>query len=208
MGTILLALGTLAVAALTRSTSKATGKLAKETQKLVEATIDLARVSAEEVAMSRRAVEAEVKPLIVDWPAGNRGVRFDRARGDPIVSIPACNAAAPALIQGVTMHWYDRGVADPTTYIGWPTVLAPMPGGETEARFSFGASDAPRLDAIEEQGKFWVEFAYTDASGGQAEVTRFDIYYDEESESWLVWKVSFRRAGETEPYAVSQPVNR
>jgi hypothetical protein len=83
-----------------------------------------------------------------------------------------------------------------------------MSGGETEARFMFGSGETHRLDEIERLGKFWVEFAYTDASGGQPEVTRFDIYYDDETERWDVWKVSFRRAGEPEPYATAQPVNR
>ena len=208
IGTVGLALGTFVVALLARSTANATKELAEETRGVVEATKELARVSAQEVEMSRRALQAEIKPLIVDWPADNRRVRFDRSNGDALVVVPACNAAAPALITGVTMHWYDRGVPDPVTYIGWPTVLAPMAGGETEARFSFGLSAAHRLDEIERLGKFWVEFAYTDAAGEQPEVSRLDIYYDDVTERWDVWKVSIRRAADTEPYATAQPVNR
>jgi hypothetical protein len=209
VGTIMLALGTLGVAVLTRSTAKATKKLADETKNLVAATVGLAEASAQEVEISRHALQAEVKPLIVDWPTEGRAISFKGSLDEGmLVVVPVCNAGATALITGVTMHWYDHGMTEPTTYIGWPTVVAPMAGGETEARFSFDRHDAARLSAIEEQGKFWVEFAYTDASGGQPEVTRLDVHYEEESERWPVWQVSFRRAGEAEPYATARPVNR
>jgi hypothetical protein len=75
VGTIGLALGTFLVALLARSTAKATKSLALETRNLVGATLELARVSKEEVELSRLAVQAEVKPLIVDWPA------FSQANG-------------------------------------------------------------------------------------------------------------------------------
>jgi hypothetical protein len=214
VGTILLAFGTLGVALLTRSTAKATKKLASETRGLVDATAELARVSAEEVEMSRRALQAEVKPLLVDWPANNREVTFARAVDERLFTIPAVNAGAPGLIQRATMHWDEAGAAvSPTTYEGTVTVLALMPGGETEAQFLFPRSEFARLDQLEWQGKFWVEIAYTDASGGQPEVTRFDVYRVTDvnpggPSRWRVWAVSFRRANEAEPYARAQPANR
>jgi hypothetical protein len=125
--------------------------------------------------------------------------------------IPLVNAGAPALIQRATMHWDEPGAAlSPTTYEGTVTVLALAPGGGTDANFLFPPSEFGRLDRLEQQGKLWVEIAYTDASGGQPEVTRFDLYRvpGETPTRWRVWAVSFRRAGETEPYARAQPANR
>ena len=110
IGTIGLALGTLFVALLARSTAKATNRLAEETHDLVEATARLAEVSAEEVELSRRALQAGVKPLIVDWPADNRQVMVERGKDEGAVFVvPAVNATATALIQGVTMHWHEKG---------------------------------------------------------------------------------------------------
>lgn len=211
VGTILLAVGTLAVALVTWRTARATKLLASQTKSLVAATVDLSKVSAEEVEISRRALQAEVKPLIVDWPADNRRVTFSLDGDGGRVSVPACNAGAPGLIQGVTMHWDEPGAAvTPTTYRGTATVLAVMSGGETEAHFDF-TGQRPRLDRVHEHGKFWVEIAYTDAAGGQAEVTRLDLYRTSAlgtSPEWRVWAVSFRRADETEPYAEARPANR
>jgi hypothetical protein len=208
LGTILLAFGTLGVALLTRSTALATKKLAEETHGLVDETARLAEVSAEEVEMSRRAIEAEVKPLILDWPADNRTVTVKHVVDEGVlISVPAVNANATALIQSVTMHWQERG-APASTRIGWPTVLAVGPGGETEARFHFEKSEIARLDAIGQLGKFSVEIEYTDAAGGQRDVTRFEIYRASETETWRIWAVSFRRVGESEPYAEARPVNR
>jgi hypothetical protein len=58
LGTILLAFGRFTVALLTRSTATATRELATETGGPVEATNKLADVSAEEVEISRRALQA------------------------------------------------------------------------------------------------------------------------------------------------------
>ncbi len=211
LGTILLALGTFAVALLTRSTVLATRRLVSETRGLVDATGELARVSAEEVEMSRRALQAEVKPLLVDWPAKNRTVTYVRYADERVFTIPICNAGAPALIQRATMHSYELGA--PTIRDGAVTVLAVGSGGETDAEFWFDRAEFHRLDGVEQQGKFWVEVADTDASGDQPEVTRFDIYAatevgDSHPGDWRVWAVSFRRAGEAEAYATARPANR
>jgi hypothetical protein len=205
------ALSTLVLALSTGALALSTWQDVRETTRLVDATVTLVEVSADEVELSRRAIEAEVKPLIVDWPADNRQVTVKPGSEEGAVRIvvPAVNANATALIQGVTMHWYEPGAAiSPTTYIGWASVLAVGPGGETEAWFHFDAAQAPRLEPIEQQGKFWVEIDYTDAAGGQRDVTRFDIYRDETADEWRVWAVSFRHAGESEPYAKAQPTNR
>lgn len=207
LGTILLAAGTLGVALLTRSTARATRKLAAETGGLVDATLRLAAVSAEEVELSRRAIEAEVKPLIVDWPTDNRRVTVTPGeQWAMVVVVPAMNVSATALIQGVTMHWLESGRPNSeATYQGRPTVLAVGPGGELEARFVFDEVQARRLESLE---KFSVEIEYTDAAGGQPEITRLDIYWVGDRERWYVWAVSFRRIGEDQPYAQARPVNR
>ena len=96
LGTILLAFGTFTVALLTRSTATATGKLAAETGGLVEATKKLADVSAEEVEMSRRALQAEVKPLIADWPADNRQVTYQAFPQERVITVPCLNPARQA----------------------------------------------------------------------------------------------------------------
>jgi hypothetical protein len=207
VGTVALAAGTLIVALVTRSTAAATGKLAAETRDLVAATEKLSEVSAEEVELSRRAIEAEVKPLIVDWPTDNRRVTVNPGAEWPmVVVVPAMNATATALIQSVTMHWLESGLPNSEAiYQGRPTVLAVGPGGGLEARFVFDATNARRIESIE---KFWVEIKYTDAAGGQPEITRLDVYWARDTENWYVWAVSFRRVGEDKPYVEARPLNR
>lgn len=96
------------------------------------------------------------------------------SRSASVSVVPAMNATATALIQGVTMHWHESGRPNSEAiYQGRPTVLAVGYGGEMEARFVFNAADARRIESIE---KFWVEIKYTDAAGGQPEITRLDIY--------------------------------
>jgi hypothetical protein len=68
------ALSTLVLALSTGALALSTWQDVRETTRLVDATVSLVEVSADEVELSRRAIEAEVKPLIVDWPADNRQV--------------------------------------------------------------------------------------------------------------------------------------
>jgi hypothetical protein len=178
----------------------ATGALAYTTAGDVRATWELADLTRQDLELSRRAQQANIKPRLVDAPEAST---FERTEGGGVFVVVYVRnvGAGVALIQDVTMRWDSPGeVVNPTAYIGTVTRSVVPPDELTRAEFVFGPEAKERVDWIASVGRFWVEFVYVDSAGEQGEVTRLDLNF-RSNWGWVVSVVSFRRASEGEPYA-------
>jgi hypothetical protein len=175
----LVAIATFALAAVTVV-------LAWRTSKMVSKTADLADFTKQDVALSRTAIEAGVRPVLVTVPRGEfvhpMGQNYEvhvpgtgARRGHPdravvyvqdvggrlFVSVPARNSGAGiAFVHEPTLEWHGAGLTGEIS-------SAQVPLQElTRASFSFQADgDAPTLDSATQVGSLIVKVSYSDLAG-------------------------------------------
>jgi hypothetical protein len=221
LGTLLTARRTKETATETHGLAEATNRLAELTAKEVQAVADQADAARQEVELSRQALQANIKPRLLNVPWSNAGethVRFENPRlpstthppppdlTSTTVHVPLRNVGPGlAFIQEVTMYWNEVGSnVNPVSYIGTTTAKVVPTDEMMVARFLFGDElNSSRALRIAEQARaFWVEVSYTDAVGLQMERVRLTFGLDADA-AWVVTEVGYFQVDEREPYVSS-----
>jgi hypothetical protein len=233
VGTILLALATFRLAQRTATEVEHTARLAAASLEQVAATQDQARAShealdaaREQSAIAQLTLNAQIRPVLIDVLAPmsapteeahyagteprptRHGVVVAEARSDEaLVSLPLRNAGAGlAMIQGVELRLGLEIFSVPVTIRP-----ANIPRGE-HGRVGFRATPrnaafAPLGETIHRRQSFSIEVRYTDLSGRQPSLTRFDVYCSiDDPPTWYVRQVHQRGPGEDAPTAGSAPI--
>jgi hypothetical protein len=221
IGTLVTARRTKATAAETHGLAEATTRLAELTEKEVQAVADQAEAARDEVRVSRQALQANIKPHLLNvlrTKDGETRVRVEHPKlpsntsppppdlTSTTIYVPLRNVGPGlAFIQEVTMYWNElESNMNPVSYIGTSAAKVVPTGEIMIARFLFGDElNSGRALRIEEQsGKFWVEVSYTDAVGLQLERVRLTHGLDEQGE-WVVTEVGHYEIDAPEPYVSS-----
>jgi hypothetical protein len=209
------------------------GRQVEESQRQVQVSQEQARTAQEalraaheQTRLAQLSLSAQIRPVLVDVPldltqeeyvryadrpepvTGHRGeVHVADASDGVTISVPFRNAGAGmAIVRGVSL---DVGEAMPTP----PVTLVPanVAAGQ-HGRISFLAGpDHAGLDgiraALTPEGGFSVELGYSDLTGENYTIARFDVFYRSEAEpNWGVRQVHWRKPPDDEPYAGSAPV--
>lgn len=215
----ILAIGTLVTARRTKDMATETARLAALTEKEVQAVADQADAARQEVEVSRQALQANIKPRLLDvTSSGNETpVRFEHPSSSTsiydepdltstTIYVPLRNVGPGlAIIKDVKMYWNQQGWdANPVSYIGTTAAKVVPPGEMMIARFLFGDElNSGRALRIKEQSReFWVEVTYTDSVDSQQERVRLTHGLDEHGD-WIVAKVSYYENDLSEPYVSS-----
>jgi hypothetical protein len=211
IGTILLALATAGLAA-------ATLGIARQSRREVGAVTEQTKVSLDEVEISRKALQAQARPMLVDAP---RGVHFD-AQGDDRGAIkfsagagtsedeqigyaecivPMQNVGSGvALITGFEFKWFGQGwnrralqtVVPPGQLTNFDFFRGDLDPGEADMQ-GWALADGPSED-------FEVEVTYTDMEGEQPTRTRL-LAHTVGGGRGSVSAVLLYRGDEKEPFA-------
>jgi hypothetical protein len=198
-------------------TALGTTLLAAATAALAYATSGDLLVTRQLAEIGEQQLQVGIKPWLADAPFGQHTIDrpfFDNTATVVDVRVPFRNVGVGlALIQVATMHWDAPAEAvNPTNYGGTVPVRVLPPGEITAAAFRFPDHERPRVARIFEVGRFWIEISYTDSMGKQGETARIELAPLREGEQfgaqrsvWYVTDVSFFRAGESEPFASTNP---
>lgn len=179
----------------------------------------------EQTRISQLTLDAQIRPVLIDVPldlaieqplfypgrdepvTGHRGaVHVGAGDREVVVSLPLRNAGAGlAMIRGVGIR---LAVASPTP----PVMIQPanMPPGE-DGRITFRATPgdaafAPLSQAIQARQSLSIEVGYSDLTGQQYTLSRFDVYFRSRAHwNWEVRQVHLQEPGAGEPFAGSAP---
>ena len=151
---------------------------------LAAVTLLLALAATAQVRMSRRALEASVRPLLVDIPIGGDGepdaVSDDGGVTEIEVHLRNGGAGLALIAEGPRLIWD----AFPTGWSGVAQQLVVLPGEEARFTFrqTFGSAKAAN-DVALAVANFAFEIAYSDGNGKQKARTRAYVvkHADEDS---------------------------
>jgi hypothetical protein len=202
--------------------ARSAGDQAKASQASADAAHEAAQSAAIDVELSRRALETQVRPIIVDVATSQldpkHTVRF--ARKSPVTvgcyrvlvsedngfvhcSIPARNVGAgTAFIRGLGIS-----ISPDFGWSGKISLSIVAPGESTRTTFSIPKSrvELRELASAVLTGTFSIELRYTDINGGQDTITRLDVHNI--GSSIYVRQVSLLKPGDSEPFASSGPAD-
>jgi hypothetical protein len=206
----LVAIATFVLAAVTVA-------LAWRTSVMANKTADLAEFTKEDVALSRTAIEADVRPALIAVPHNEfvhpRGMNYEMrvqgiTRGHPdravvyvqdvdgrlFVSVPARNEGAGiAFVRTAALVW--EGV----DYEGEVTAEQVPPQSFTRAAFAL--APAPTFTAVSEAGSVSTRIEYSDLAGNiWASTFRLVPAPEIGAHDWKVGALSFHTAGEPTPW--------
>jgi outer membrane murein-binding lipoprotein Lpp len=206
----------------TRNLAAATTRLAELTETEVKAVAEQAEAARQEVEVSRLALQANIKPRLLNVPwtrDGETRVKFEHPKlssythpappdlTSTTIYVPLRNIGPGiAFIKDVTMYWNELGaLRNPVPYLGTSAAKV-LPAGETMiARFQFADPlNSARAVKISKDAKvFWVEVSYTDTADEQQERVRLTLGLNDRDE-WVVTKVGYYQNDEPAPYVESE----
>jgi hypothetical protein len=224
IATFVLAFLTGLLALATVGMAMATRKVAKTTLETAQATSASALAAEYQTRLARDALEAGVRPILTDVPAGTPSpfpeVSFDNGpketAGDASMVVVPGEMDAFAYCS-IPLRNVGPGVAFVTSLglrfgeVGWSgkassTVVA----ARESTRFTFSIpKDRPELEqglADLRAGRIVLEVRYTDVRGAQDTITRA-VAVRRPGESFRVRQVFLFRAGEQEPFVSSGPAD-
>jgi hypothetical protein len=230
--TAALAWSTRNLAAKTATEVEHSGRLVEASQRQVAASQEQAGIAQEALAasleqtrISQLTLNAQVKPVLVDVPVesdvaerirypqrgpitGRSGAAYVSADDDEVlISVAFRNAGVGlAMIRGVGLR-FRAEISSPSVMIS-PTNVAAGERGRVSFRAIPGsAAFVPLVSAIKRAEDFSLEVGYTDLTGQQYALTRFDIYFDAMAGAWFVRQVHFQEPGSELPFAGSAPTS-
>jgi hypothetical protein len=162
-----------------------------------------------QVFTSRRALQATLRPLLVDVPIGDdvdaeADISFDE-EGVVEVEVPLRNAGSglALIVGGPTLHWQEEHVPTSLGGVSQQTAVAPGERVRLTFRTRFPTAETAQL-AVLSADKFEVDLAYTDVNGKQRTRTKAYVieHPDEDSDiDHVVDRVDLFRGRKVKPFA-------
>jgi hypothetical protein len=231
VGTLALAFATFALASRTRGLASATVEEVMHSKEQVVATqrqADAAQEALEaaraQTRLAQLTLNAQIRPVLIQAPRGegrpepiaysDRSEPVHHPQGTPhvvaaeaevLISVPLRNAGAGlAMIRGVDLTLCS-GMP------GIPTRIEPpnVPPHEC-GRVNFRATPADAAfssisESVQQHRDFSVNVAYSDLTGEQQTITRFDVYTTA-ARGWVVRQIHLTESGADEPFVGSAPI--